>query len=451
MDDSRVKRLLAVAVAAILTVTIAVVPRGIAATTVTISGPGTLPYYGIGVISGTTSAPNQRVTIYFKGPRGAHFTARRHLVSDGVGDYDTTFTASRTWQYYAVAGGTKSAVLATRIVTATCTVSGPAFTRLPTRTLAASSRSNIEFAAFTATRGGLWAGVSSADNRFAVITWRRGHRPQVLARYEYTSVAYETESPGSVNVIGISAKGHVVTSVQDTDNNFNSRLSRFTGYLWTGRHWRELARTKGWTTVHPTGLTASGAIVGWVGSGRGKTRDFRIVRWSPNGRRITTLVDTKHQQPSPVVDGAGDVAYYNRAATYLRYRSGTTVLLPGYVSDDLNIAAAVGGVGHTMYGTTDSGQIRWDVGTDPDEITSTRFAGGGLNNVIAAVGARDDAVVGYVNPMYLRTVRGAYVRVPKQSAVDLIRTPGLAVNEHGSVAFTSARDGLVHFLRCRTR
>jgi hypothetical protein len=139
-----------------------------------------VPYYAQVTLRGTTPEPHQKVTIYFEAAGEKHFAARRRLTAGADGSFTFSYHAARTQSYYARVDGADSAVHRTRLVTADCVVSKPAFQ--PDRPWFPD-----QSAAFEATRIGKWGGVESdPHSRLSVITWRSGRQqPHELGHFGY--------------------------------------------------------------------------------------------------------------------------------------------------------------------------------------------------------------------------------------------------------------------------
>jgi len=413
-----------------------------AGTPPTITGPDVAPYYASVTLNGTTAAPNQTVVIYYKAGDATRYTARWTLHSDAAARFHKSYRIQRAGSYYARSGGLNSATHSIRLPSVACSVSRPLFRHLPISPEAYYPH-NPTFTSLTATRDGVWGGVEvdTRSGRFAVLRWKAGaRRPTTLAIYKYFE--YEpTPGGASVDVVGISSTGAVVARVQRRDSPPDG--SREFGRVWIGKQAHPLRRaSQSWISVTPVGVALDDSIYGWINAATVRHPDYKVVRWAPDGTHPHVLADTADQLPFSVVDGAGDVSYEVGATTFVRLASGVVFQLPGTKPNDL-VYTLVGGVRHLMFGGGDQGVIRWRVGLT---VRRTLLAPRSHNGLRAA-GPHGEIVTGLFfrgkRGVHFRTARGAWMRFP-----DLAIVSGFAINWRGAVAYTSAKDHLVHLLRC---
>ena len=224
-------------------------------------------------------------------------------------------------------------------------------------------------------------------------------------------------------------QGAVVASVQHrAPGSTTPRLS----YIWISGRAHRLAGPAAWSFTDVAGVSDDGTN---VGTARIRESDghyvFRAVAWSHDGSHVVFERATGNGDPSPVIDGQGDIAYVDRDA-----------------SQDVAYPTAAGA--DTIYATVQQGIMRWREPTGVSEGPLVGQTVGAPDSVFAADDA-DDLLVGGITPSHLHTVRGAVVTLPSQAQVDVSRKdPGVAIAGDGTVAFTSAKDDLPHLLRCTT-
>ena len=299
-----------------------------ATTDPTIFGPKIVPYYAEVTLHGRTPDPFQKVTIFFRAAGDSDFTRRRDLRSDVDGMYSTSYHAARPQDYYARAAGEKSAIHRTRLVTADCIVSKPAFRHFPLYLQPSSPpwRPSQRFVSFTAVRGHRWVGYAYRANpmMFAAITWRPGQRaPHVLNGRVRIGFGYSgPEGHGSLSIAGITPHGAIVAAVQHTGPH-GKGVWRFGGYYWTRGRRHALAVRPHWVDVRPKAVTGDGEIVAEVRARVDGHNRFLLVMWAgPRAQPVVLEKVRGHYISSLPVDAAGDIAYDRPDATVVRLASG---------------------------------------------------------------------------------------------------------------------------------
>lgn len=445
------KRVVAFAACAIALAATFTSPASQAGTAPTITGPAVARYYSTVHLAGTTPQPSQPVTIFARWANQSRFTVLRRLHSDATGSFAIDYLARGNRAYYARAGGLKSTIQRTSLPPLACTVSGPAFRRYPvgndvnsTPPLTSASR----YAAFTATRNGVWAGYAYLQYplQFAAIRWQPGQRhATVLARFHPGSGILEPYAHGNIDVAGITPRGAIVASVREHDRNFIR-----TGYVWFHGHTHRLVARKNWTSVSPAAVTTNGRIIGSVHAVHDGRRVTYVVEWPRWSAPPQRLFELPRVSEAIVVDARGDVAYSDpQGQATVRLRSGETRHLLG-LSGPLNIDYIYAAAGTDFYGEDNDGYtVRWNLAALPTSgpiPPEGRVAG--RNNVRFA-DARGDFVIDRAPNSYRQrfiTAGGAMTLTPKQAGDT--GWAGQAINPWGKLAFTSKADGLPHFLRC---
>ncbi|MGH8959591.1 MAG: FG-GAP repeat domain-containing protein [Jatrophihabitantaceae bacterium] len=413
-----------------------------AAVPTTIAGPDQVGYYANVPITGT-AAPGAKVAVYFRATGGKSFVERRAVAADSAGRWSTSYYAASDDEYYAVAGGVASPVHRTALVTATCTTSGPAFRTMPGTAFAATQP---HFAGFSATRNGEWAGVAYSPSRetFSVLSWRAGRPVVTLATFVYT-----VGLPREVQVVGVTPGGGVVASVQA--GRAGEPYDPIGVVLSVG-HRVTLSHSAGWTMFAPVGVSDHGAIAGWAQTGSGSSARYYAVRWASPTAHYTILGTSGTGNPSVVIDGYGDVGYVDSHQVL------TAVLATGQVRT-LSSPQELGGEpltasGRYVYAQSFVGTLRWDMATPgTGSVPAQIVTEAGDYTWVGVAGPRGDFVDGLFTIRHLRTADGAFVALPKEYQSGDATSPagaGEAIDSSGRVAFTSAADGLPHFLTCRT-
>jgi hypothetical protein len=445
-----VRRLaISLASASLILITSAVVGAPVRASAApTINGPTVAAYYATVHLTGTTPEPNQAVVIYGRWAGQTGYAAVRTVRSRADGTFGVTYPALATRTYYARAGERNSAIRTTSLPQATCTVSRPAFGRLPFQHGNPAPAPSDAFSALTATRKGVWAGYAflGYPQEWAVISWERGDRnATVLARFRAGSGTYYPNAHGNIDVAGVTPSGAVVAAVRTRNSSQNT-----TGFAWFHGRTYHLPKRAGWKSVHPNAVTDQGHILGWVRSVATGRSMYYLVDWPRLDKPGVPLLRLpRGGAQTMTVDGLGDVAYALPDGTArIRLRSGPVREL---VSGGDQYTYVYDAAGRYLYGRDSRNVVvRWDLAVPPATgpvSTAVSVAGGSW---VSAASSRGDLLVErYFNSdrEVLRTAWGARVVTPKQLAP--YGWAGQAIAEHGVVAFTAARDGLVHFLRCR--
>lgn len=455
-------RLLSITAAVALTIApLAVTPSVGAATPPTLTGPTVAGYYDSVVLNGTTPLPSEQVDVYAKGAStGATYAVVRHLTSDGAGHFTVSFRETTTITLYARAGGTNSATHMTQLRTATCTVSKPAFTKLPITDPAADAEFP-DFAAFTANRGSTWAGVSVSVSgaRFGIIQYTAGHSAKLLFAFRRYNGSYEPAAPGSVYVSAITPHGYLSVTVQEVQTSLED--DRFAAYTYRSGALHSVARSGAWQSIHLVGVGASGHLVGWVRAGTVANPKFAVVEWWETGTHYHYLTAYQTTEPFPIVDPAGDVSYLRDDGYYVVRVAETGRLYPIPALPrpaDGNVFPTVAApTGRVLYGTSDGQLAHWTIGpAGVSAPTQLSAALSGKNTHWASLaGPGGELVDGYFgsspNPQHLLTANRAYVQVPLQVNADsaVSGRPGSVLDASGTLAFTAGGDHLPHFLSCR--
>lgn len=429
------RRAAAVAVTVLLTVLLTP-GRSVAIAAPTISAPPVVRYWTPFTISGSAMPVGSTVRVYSRRTGQASFHLARTLTSDGSGHYAASVRIDASTAYYATANGLKSPTVTAHVKTTTCTTSDAAFSRLPF-----ASHQTPAFAAFTATRLGTWAGMAyDGDAGFAVLTWRRGQPLHVLGRFDYHKTTFAARAGGSVTVVGILPNGGVVAAVQRTED---FRIARFVGFVYLSGHRYQLRAAPSWLTVDPVGVTSTGAIVAAVmwHDGAGRER-YAVVSWASATAAPHVVVKTGSQPPYPVVDRQGDIAYYADVPR-IRLASGDIRTVADGFSPWVSGAS-------TIYGTTSTLAIAAVNLTNPAVSGPLPWwqVTGPTTSIPIAAGPHGQLLFGHDRPTRMLTAGGALPTLPAIMPGDLGLNPGEAIDQYGTVAFTSRRDGLIHFFRC---
>jgi hypothetical protein len=392
-------------------------------------------------VDGADAPASSIVTVGFRHVGATAWTD--HTVrADTEGDFALSFPLTADTQVRALAGTISSAIHTVAIVRASCATSGPAFTSFP---IAAGDTSGeyADFVAFNATRDGLWAGVATNTRagEFGVITWRAGQQPRVLDRFQYIGVQYETDDPGSVEVLGVGPQGQVLVAAEGTTKQYDG----YHGYLYGGVHRTTLAASPSWTSVQPTGMSSAGVSVGQVTYLVGMTRHYAAVAWTAGGTHVHVLHDNAND---PAIDLAGDIAYFTgEGYGVLVTTNGASSVVPSpYNPDGAGNYATVGGSAHALYGW-DGEPVRWDIGTSsagsPVPVSPP-------NEQIYAAGPNGELVLGDNSPQTTHqlfvTATGALVPLTNE-LYEQFSVAGIAIDASGTIAYTES-DNQVHLMTC---
>lgn len=414
----------------------------------TISGPEVGRFWSTVTVSGHTAAPDEHVLVYYRRIDRTTPTKSPVLTSGPDGAFTWSFRLARKTHYWATSAGQHSAVRTVSLVQATCTVSGPAFTKLPpyVRGSLQPPDPHDNFAAFTANRGTTWAGygVDVFAGRYVVLRWTPGAAPRVLAQLHYTNIP-ETEpnGHGTVAIAGITPSGDVVAAVQDPSlpNEF-----RDLGWYWDHGVRHRLAMKTNWVAAWPLRVLDNGTIMGVAR----RTDGLRVlVSWASLTAYPRYLMDFAHRRPSVQIDTSGDAVWSpsDGSPDVVRLRDGTvrTLIMPD--SDIGNIYVTAAGR-YSVYGEW-NGVVQGDllhIPTSGPIFASPRTGFDGGNAVATAASRHGDFVVGANYTQHLRTSAGAWVTMPAE--LDDFDYPGQSFDDTGRLAYTSITDGLPHFLRC---
>ena len=273
-----------------------------AAGVTTIGGPPVVGYGAIVRLSGTATPPGSAVTVFFHKQGSVGFTARRHLTSNGAGNYSTTYVADASYRYYALANGTASRIGLTQLATATCTNSGPIIRTLPFTTLPLG----VPFAALQVSDGhGRFAGYAfDSRHGFALISWKAGHPLNVVGR---VSIPFSS-AVRSVHVDAVTSSGSVVADIQPSGSTDTFRRDAF---VFAGGKRFQLAHARNWASTVPIGVTAAGIIaevrVGAIAAFA--TRRYYVVSWAGSQAPYKVLISNGNTDPLARVTANGDVAF----------------------------------------------------------------------------------------------------------------------------------------------
>jgi hypothetical protein len=389
-------------------------------------------------VHGNTAEPDQDVVVYTR--RIDEHTARKSpvLTSGPDRSYSWSFRIARMTHFWAHAGGLNSPVHTTALVQASCTVSGPAFTKLPFG-LVSDPDPDQMFAAFTANRAGTWAGYAAdGTGDFAVLRWSAGAGVRVVDRFSYRTFANR-----SVNPVGVTPGGRIVAAVQDPASSPGTML----GLYWDQGVRRHLRMKPTWTAAWPVHVLDSGAVVGVARQTGG---DYAVAIWPNVEAAPNQLASIGSGYPGVMADDAGDIVWMRdsgRKSDVVRLRNGEirALAVPGLQSASFIPTA---GGRYAVYGWG-LGVVRWDFSDPPASgpITGAfRTGSDGGNAKATTAGRHGDFVVGDSGPRHLLTPTGAWVTVPPEA--DHVEDIGESIAADGTVAFTSSADGLPHFLRC---
>lgn len=341
---------------------------------------------------------------------------------------------------------------ATADTTLACSVSKPAFGKLPFRAGVDYSpplgAPRFAFAAFTATRDGIWAGYAFLDYplQFAAIRWHRGQRhATVLQRFHPGAGGFNASAEGNINIAGITPRGAVIAAVRPDDS-----ASRTVSFVWLRGQSHHLMKRRSWRSVYPLDVADDGAIFGLVSAHRNGTRVHYFVEWPHWDKSATILMKVRRTSPlEVVVDRFGDIAFQGRRGyALIRLRSGAVRRLTAGGAPSTNVYAASGS--HMFGRGPFGGTVRWDLGSigaaGPIEAADRVGPGGD----VTAAGTRGDFLLDLdlssARELYV-TATGGRALTPRQSTSDG-SWRGQAINQRGVVAYTARSDGLPHFLRC---
>lgn len=326
-------------------------------------------------------------------------------------------------------------------VAASCTISKAAFpaVRLSTTAPAGHRPAAERYAALTTARGRQWVGYAFQQfpHAVALISWRPGHaHAGVLARYGRRFPAADR-----IHVAGITPHGAVVHSlVKGTSGH------RFASYAAAHGHLRPLAQRAGWASVYASTVTPSGAIYGTARTRTGGHTRYYLVRWATYRSAPAVIARVPYGETNLFVDTAGDAAWFGTDG-HSRVR-----LTSGAVRDlgepDGNQVVVRDAAGRAVYGESVAGTYRYDLTRVPSAgaIAPTSLGRGkGVDNWITSVSARGDLVTG-IRSQLLRTASGKVFALPRAEADSPADAQGF--DDRGVFAFTSARDGRPHFVRC---
>jgi hypothetical protein len=426
----------------------------------TIGGPSVVGYYDRVTLTGTTPAPDQAVTVYFRSAASSTYASSRQFTSDSSARFSLSYFERQSLYYYAQVGTVRSTVHRTALVVATCTVSAPAFTRVALAGFQPRgwhSPQLTDFASMSASANGVWAGAAvtfnqSSDATVAVIRWTGGSRATVLNTFTYRGgfPVLGENSEASVSVAGVTHSGAVVAAVAGTSRAVANQM--FQGFVWANGQRYRLHAPSGWS-VHPTGVYGlSGAIVGWVRNGPTSSATHSYaVSWATPTSPLTKIAEISAGYGSSVsADAAGDIAYVDVNQHSQVHISGADYPLTGPHGEN-GEGRLFSGPGTHFYGSQYGPIVRWNVqypsasGIRPERTIAPRDD----TLWIAAAGGRGDVVVGWgAGKQHLRTSYGAYRALPAEPSLTGGVAPETAINENGTVAFTSTKDSLVHLLRC---
>jgi hypothetical protein len=426
----------------------------------TISGPQSAAYGATVRLSGVALPPGSHVTVYFHRQNSTGYTAGRSLTSDAYGNYSTTYVASADYLYYAVAH-VASSIGKTALVRASCASTGPIMRSLPFSSIPVGAIS--PFATLQVTDGhGRYAGYASdGKGDFAVYSWRSGYPLSVAGRFAYSGWSVDT-----VHVDAVTSAGGVIVDVARGSSDVGNRVA----YALTGGHRYRLAYSGNWTSVKPIGMTAGGAIVGVVRVGvyGSSSARYYIVSWAGARSPYQVLVRNGSLDPSAAVAANGDIAFsQDSTATYLvRLASGALIHLGGVAGHQTSGFYIQRGAGTAFYGilyTDGSGSstiARWDVATVPASgVVPARLLSplytldwslsAGIRGDVVAFLHHQGTTFPHQPPRYLRTSRGALVKLPATYAYSGPATLDItAVDGTSTIGYTSPADGLPHLFRC---
>jgi hypothetical protein len=329
------------------------------------------------------------------------------------------------------------------VAAAGCTLSKPLFANPYSR------GDSSAYAALTTFQHARWAGyVSNGFGDIKVITWRPGRRPTALALRRFRGVEFYERS--AVQPVGITPTGAVIANMQDD----RSRRSRPFAYP-PGRH-VELHVLSAWRSVRVLAVTEDGHILGYGNlSNRPMHPRYQLSVWrgihaAPHV--VRTVVGAPYSPP--VADRRGDFGWVvdEPTTTLLQARlaSGEVRTLdPGFANHGSTLEGGSGPFLFARTAATDTRILRWNTAgagpTGPLHPQVVAHASG--QDRVIAVGAGGAAVFGWSQG--LRYSPGAPPSMPVPGAMQTADGPvAAAVGPGGEVAFTRARDHLVHFLTC---
>jgi hypothetical protein len=167
--------------------------------------------------------------------------------------------------------------------------------------------------------------------------------------------------------------------------------------------------------------------------------EFAVITWRKDHRHAKrrpakALMRIPAAWSIASVDDAGDVAFNQGDGRMSVRRAGGEVVISG-------------AAGHSLYGYSTEGLYRYDltsVRAGQDIAPSASLGRGrGVSNYVTAASRRGDLVTG-IGSQLLRTASGKWFPLPKAEAES--PTTEMGFDATGRFAFTSARDGRVHFV-----
>jgi len=280
---------------------------------------------------------------------------------------------------------------------------------------------------------GLWAGIRSDSNfNFQVITWRAGS-VKVLDTIHYRLM---TETPTqNLRVVGITGSGAVIV---DSMAPQLGTVTRHIGYAYQYGKRFPLAHRSDWLSWQPTGVSTDGHISGLV---RTRTNTF-VVDWHG---AFSEVAVASGQVQAPLVDGLGDLMWYQTVGNYAAERYLTATGHYGELIDR----------DQTPYITAAAGRWAWSsTGSAVDVYDLTQARGGSLLPVrqlhsgwpVAGAASGEflqSTEVPYLGSYYFYDAYFDSHRVP--AAISAVTEAGIA--DDGTVAFTGT-NGSVYFYRC---